>query len=35
MRGIMDKIRMKFSDIITNYESVIITEQVTPMYIEE
>ena len=35
MTAIMDDIRVKFSDIMTNYESVIITNQVTPMYIEE
>jgi Lrp/AsnC family leucine-responsive transcriptional regulator len=34
MTRIMDRIRIKFSDMITNYESVTITNQVTPMYVE-
>ena len=34
MTRIMDDIRQKFSDIVTNYESVIITHQITPMYLE-
>jgi len=34
MIKIMDDIRQKFSDIVTNYESVIITHQITPMYLE-
>lgn len=35
MTEIMDKMRMKFSDIVTNYESVIINKQLTVNYIVE
>lgn len=35
MVEIMDRIRVKFSDIIKNYESVIITRQTSTMYIGE
>jgi Lrp/AsnC family leucine-responsive transcriptional regulator len=34
MTRAMDDIKIKFSDIITNYESVIITHQITPMYMD-
>ncbi len=33
MRNIMDDMRLKFSDIMVNYDSIIILKQVTPRYL--